>query len=64
MVILVRGFIAVKRHHDHCDSYREKISWDGSLTVSEVLSTVIMSSSMGHDAEPESVTDCRQQEVD
>ena len=36
----------MERHHHHRNSYKEKIDWGGSLTVSEVQSTIIMTESM------------------
>lgn len=34
--VLVRVFIAVKKHHDRGNSYKVKHNWGGSLTVSGV----------------------------
>ena len=41
-------FIAVKRHYGHGNSYKENIYWDGSLTVLEVQSIIIMMGACQH----------------
>jgi hypothetical protein len=44
--VLVTFFVAVKRHHDQSNSYKEKHLTGGWLTVSEVQSIIIMVRSM------------------
>ena len=43
----VMVFVAMKRHHDHDNSYKGKtFNWIGSLTFSEFQSIVILLASM------------------
>ena len=44
LFVLVSVFIAMKRHHDHSNSYKE--TFNGGLTVSEFQSIIIMVGSM------------------
>lgn len=38
------GVLLLKKHHDHCSSYKENIHRGGSLTASDVQSIIMMGS--------------------
>ena len=49
----------MERHHHHRNFYKEKIDWGGSLTVSEVQSTIIMTESMAVGVQADMVPELR-----